>query len=222
VKVPSAPLQRDERASRQAVTSPFRLSRREVTVPCRVLSGNGVAGLLGYLLPVRSWRSLEHSTLPVFPALPMPEEATPGAILSWGSVLLYGMSRCLRLQPLDRQAPLLGFCAPSALEEEGVHGPPVARRAPRLFCRGIRQRVPSRQLRCRSQVFSTSQRPSSSLRRPAVFRQVALIGFCPSGVFRSRRPGSSSPPACPLDVSPIGRPSPLPRRGSLRARLPRT
>jgi len=106
------------------------------------------------------------------------------------------------------QATLLGFSAPTAHEEKGIHVSPVARRAPR-FCRGIRQRVPTHRLRCRSQVFSTSQRPSSSLHRPAVFRQVALLGFCPSGVFHPRSPGSSSQPACPPDVHPSGWPSPI-------------
>jgi hypothetical protein len=51
---PSEPLQRIERASRQADPSPSRPDRHEVTVPYRVLSGNGVAGALGCPLPVRS------------------------------------------------------------------------------------------------------------------------------------------------------------------------
>jgi hypothetical protein len=54
VKVPEQPLQRIQEATRQAVKSPFRLSRRGVTVPYRVLSSNGVAGFLGYPLPVWS------------------------------------------------------------------------------------------------------------------------------------------------------------------------
>jgi hypothetical protein len=58
--------------------------------------------------------------------------------------------------PVSRpEAPLLGFHAPTTHWEERVHvrlSP-----APR-FCRGICPRVPPRRLRCRSQVFSTSQR----------------------------------------------------------------
>jgi hypothetical protein len=42
----------------------------------------------------------EHPTHPVFPALPMPKEATPWAILSWGSALLHGLSQSPRPQPL--------------------------------------------------------------------------------------------------------------------------
>lgn len=42
----------------------------------------------------------EHPTHPVFPALSMPKEATPWAILSWGSALLHGVSQSPRPQPL--------------------------------------------------------------------------------------------------------------------------
>jgi hypothetical protein len=118
------------------------------------------------------------------------------------------------------KAPLLGFCAPSTLKEEGIHvscGCPLE--LPR--CPGFRRQLPRCRLRCRSQVFPTSQRLPSSLRPPAIFRQVAFLGFCPSGVcFLSRRPGGSSPPACPHDVSPAGCASPSPRQGSQQARQP--
>jgi hypothetical protein len=48
----SSPSRGIQEVVRQAVTSPIRLSRLEVTVPYRVLPSNGVAGVLGYLLPV--------------------------------------------------------------------------------------------------------------------------------------------------------------------------
>jgi hypothetical protein len=164
----------------------------------------------------------ERPTLPVFLALSMPKEATPWTILSWGSTLLHGMSRSLRPRPLDLRAPLLGFLAPPALWEKGVHVPPVSRRASRS-CRGLCQRVPPRRLRCRSQVFPTSQRPSSSLRRPAVFRQVALLGFRPSGACSARAaPTARRRRHALLTFLPDGWPSPHPRRGYLGARQPET
>jgi hypothetical protein len=133
----------------------------------------------------------ERSTRPVFLTLPMPKEATPWAILSWGSVLPHGMSRGLRPWPLDQRAPLLGFSAPTALWEKGVHVSPVTRRAPRS-CRGIRQRVPTRQLRCRSQVFPTSQRllpPSAALPFSDRWRSwgSALQGFSSHAAPTARR-----------------------------------
>lgn len=45
----------------------------------------------------------------------------------------------------------------------------------------VRRWVPTHQLRCRSQVFPTSQRPSSSPRRSAIFRRMALLGFSLQG-----------------------------------------
>lgn len=75
-------------------------------------------------------------------------------------------------------------CPYSALGGESPRPAPF--REPVPWCPRIRRRVPPRRLRCRSQVFSTSQRPSSSPRRPAIFRQVALVGFRPSGGCSSR------------------------------------
>jgi hypothetical protein len=75
---------------------------------------------------------------------------------------------------------------------------------------GIRQQVPPCQLRCRSQVFPTSQRPCSSRRHPTIFRQVALMGLHPPGVLSSHEAfDNSSPPNCPLDVSPAGCAAPV-------------
>jgi hypothetical protein len=181
MREPEQPLQRIERRTGQAVTSPIRLSRRGVSVPFRVLPSSGVAGLLGYPFPVRSWHSRKRLTLPVFPPLLMPEEATPRAILSWDSVLLHGISRTLRPRSLDLRPPLLGFLAPSAHEEEGVHVPTSCPAGLPGFP-GYRQQVPPCQLRCRSQVFSTSQRLLSSLRRPAMFQTGGAHGVRPSGV----------------------------------------
>jgi hypothetical protein len=88
--------------------------------------------------------------------------------------------------PVSRpEAPLLGFHSATTHWEKRVHvrlSP-----APR-FCRGVYPRVPPRRLRCRSQVFSTSQRPSSSLHRPTIFRWVASVRFALQGFVPSTKP----------------------------------
>jgi len=79
----------------------------------------------------------------------------------------------------------LGFHAATTHWEKRVHvrlSP-----APR-FCRGICPRVPPRRLRCRSQVFPTSQRPSSSLHRPTIFRWVAFLRFALQGIVPLTKP----------------------------------
>jgi hypothetical protein len=88
--------------------------------------------------------------------------------------------------PVSRpEAPLLGFHAATTHREKRVHvrlSP-----APR-FCRGLCPRVPPRRLRCRSQVFPTSQRPSSSLHRPTIFRWVAFLRFALQGFVPLTKP----------------------------------
>jgi len=122
----------------------------------------------------------------VFLPPPPSKDATPRTILSWCSALLRSLSRRSRPRSLDRGHLSWGFIAPTALEEKRVH---VRPRLPGTDLLGVtqavRRRIPLRQLRCRSQVFPTSQRLSSSLHRPAIFRQVALMGLCPSGVCSS-------------------------------------
>jgi hypothetical protein len=61
--------------------------------PLQSLVRQRCSRLTGYLLPVRSSRSRKRPILPVFLPLSMPKEATPWAILSWGSALLHGLSR---------------------------------------------------------------------------------------------------------------------------------
>jgi hypothetical protein len=202
--------------ARQAVTSPIRLSRREVAVPFRVLLSNGVAGLLGCLLPVWSWRSLNARAFPVFLPLLLPKEATPWTILSWGSVLLHGMSRnpcprCLHLGHLS-----WGFLPLQRIRRRESTSRPVARPSSPGFHPGIRQQVPPCQLRCRPQVFSTSRRllpPSAVLPFSGRWRS---WGSPFRGSCLSRSPGSSSPPACPLDFPPAGRASPVLGGGASR------
>ena len=127
----------------------------------------------------------ERPILPVFLPPSAPTDATPWAILSWGSALLHGISRSLRHRSLNRRHLSWGFDAATTLWEKRVHvrlSP-----APR-FCRGICPRVPPRRLRCRSQVFPTSQRPSSSLHRPTIFRWVAFVRFALQGFVPLTKP----------------------------------
>lgn len=100
---------------------------------------------------------------------------------------LVGFDSSLRPYPMSPprtsrpKAPLLGFLSPlQRIQEEKVHVSPVARSSSPVLP-GICLQVPPCRLRCRSQVFSTSQRRSSSPPRPAIFRQVTLVGFGPTG-----------------------------------------
>lgn len=123
-------------------------------------------------------------------------DRTPGRD-SWG-VPLMGFDPPSRLHPKSppcasrRPAPLVGFRAPTTLAVSLVHGPSSLRAlagasllwAPRSFPRESAG-GPTRRLRCRSQVFPTSQRPSSVRDPPTIFRWVAFWGFHPSGVCSS-------------------------------------
>jgi hypothetical protein len=96
-------------------------------------------------------------------------------------------TRCIPkslLQVSRLEAPLLGFLAPSTLAEERAHGSPVTWSSSPVLP-GLRWLVPPSQLRCHSQVFTTSQWLLSLSTLLPCFRQVALLGFCPSGVCSS-------------------------------------
>jgi hypothetical protein len=136
---------------------------------------------MGCLLPVRPWhplsaRSFRYSLHRPCSRKRLRERSSPGVRPSYTvcpKVPARGLSVYGHLS--------WGSNAPTALWEKGVHGSPVARSSAPVLP-GLCWRVPPRRLRCRSQVFSTSQRPCSSLRRPAIFRQVALLGLRPPGV----------------------------------------
>jgi hypothetical protein len=146
----------------------------------------------------------ELPVLPVFLPPPAPKDATPWAILSWGSALLHGFSRCLRPRPLDREHLSWGFVAPTTLEEERVHVP------------------------CRLPVPGSLVVPGGPPADPTPPATVPLAGFpnlsaafilsppsrhFQTGGVRGVRPfrdlilprslDDSSPPTCPLDVPPI-------------------
>jgi hypothetical protein len=143
----------------------------------------------------------ERPTLPVFLALSMSKEATPWTILSWGSTLLHGMSRSLCPGSVDLRAPLLGFLAPTALWEKGVHVPPVTRQAPGHpgFAPAVPIPPATVPLSGFPNLAAVFFLPSPSCR----FQAGGAPGVLPfRGLFHPRSPGSSSPPACPPDVSP--------------------
>lgn len=110
----------------------------------------------------------------------MAKDATPWTILSWGSILLHGSVQRPCPQPLG-VGTSLGVLRPFSARGEESPRPPFGGT---LVAQGCRQ-IPLRRLRCRSQVLSTSQRRSSSPRPPTIFRQVALLGFCPTGACSS-------------------------------------
>ena len=136
---------------------------------------------IGYLLPVRSCRSLNVQPCRSSSRCPCPrkrlrERSSPGVRPS------YTVCPEASANGLSTKGTSLGV--PSPLQRSRRRestSRPVARPGSPGVTQGIRQRVPPRQLRCRSQVFPTSQRTCSSPRPPAIFRQVALMGLCPSG-----------------------------------------
>jgi hypothetical protein len=94
------------------------------------------------------------------------------------------------------RAPLLGFAAPSAHEEERIHVPtgPIgspARHPPTREGRGIAPPVPKPTATVSLAGFLNPSATCSSLRRPAIFRRVALLGLHPSGA----RASHEDPPA---------------------------
>jgi hypothetical protein len=188
---PSEPLQRIGRASRQAVASPLRLNRREVTVPYRVLSDNEVAGLLGYLLPVQSWRSLNAQLRRYSSRCPgsrkrLLKRSSPGVRPSY---------------TVFPDVPALGLSAMGT--SLGVSRPYSASggRNPRLAgcpveLPGFAGRLPAGPTQPTTVPlagFLNLSAAWSSFRRPAIFRQVALLGFSPTGDrISARSPGRSS------------------------------
>lgn len=112
---------------RQAVSSPIRLNRLGVTFLSRVFAGREVTVIFGFSVPGSVLTLAEPLTLPVFLRLPMSRDATPWTILSWGFVLLHGISH----KPADSLSSTGAspeVCSPSALHSLGVHVRPVQAR----------------------------------------------------------------------------------------------
>lgn len=103
------------------------------------------------------------------------------------------------------KAPLLGFRAPSAhTREENPRLRRLPGRAPRVMNPGICRQVPPCRLRCRSQVFSTSQRLLPLPPAPPFSDGFRSWGLPYRGLILPRSPGYSSPPVSPHDVAPAG------------------
>jgi hypothetical protein len=198
VKVPSSPSRGIQEVARQAVTSPIRLSRLEVTVPFRVLPSSGVAGLLGCLLPVWSWHSLKRLSLSGIPpaALAQRSDSLSNPLLGFSSPTRYFPQFPPSVSP--PWAPLLGFLAPSAHWEEGVHVPPGCPVELPGLSPGNLPAGPILPATVSPAGFLNLSATSSTLRRPAVFRQVALLGFTLQGFV---------PPAQPRRLVAAGMPS---------------
>jgi hypothetical protein len=123
----------------------------------------------------------ERPVLPVFLPPPAPKDATPWAILSWGSALLHGVSRSPCPGSLDRGHLSWGFVAPSTLEEERVHVPLRLPGPGSLVVPGGAPTGPTPPTTVPLAGFSNLSAACSSPRRPAIFRRVAFVGFGPSG-----------------------------------------
>ena len=108
-----------------------------------------------------------------------------------------------------------GFFPLQRMQEERVHVRAFYGSAPR-FCRAVCRRVPSRRLRCRSQVFSTSQRLVPLFTVPPFSGGWRSWGSLFRGLIPTRSSDDSSPPVCPHDVSPAGRAPPILGRGIRR------
>ena len=162
----------------QAATSPRRRNRHGVTVPYRVLSDDEVAGTSGYPHPVRPWRSPARGPA----GLP---RTVPARGSDSASNPLLGFSPPSR--PVSNtpptasrpKAPLLGFLSPTAHQEERVHVPVAG--APRGLP-GNPSTGPTPPTTAPLAGFPNLSAASTSLDRPAIFRQVALMGFALQGI----------------------------------------
>jgi hypothetical protein len=158
IRIPERPLQRDERASRRTVPSPTRPNRLGVTVPYRVLPGSEVAGLLGYLRPVRSRCSQNTRPFRYSFLHPRPRTRLLGRS-SHGVRSSFTVCPAVSAPGLSAEGTSLGVSSPlqRSRRRESTSRFGCPNRAP-WWCQGVRRRVPTRRLRCRSQVFPTSQR----------------------------------------------------------------
>lgn len=155
-----------------------------------MLLGEVVAGASGYLLPLRPWRSLDAGPggFPSF-ARAHGRDSAGDPLMEFSSSSRFSRHPCPC--PLGRERLSWGFGPFSACKRSGPR--------PRSCDLGSTG-VPRRRLRCRSQVFSTSQRllPSSAV--PPFSDGWRSWGLPFRGLFHPRRPDDSSPSASPLDV----------------------
>lgn len=140
-------------AARQAVTSPSRLNRHEVTFPYRVLACNEVAALLvlrtRYSLSARG--AHDSSGIPSF-ARAQRRDSLDNPLVGLSSTTRYFPQSPLAAS--RSPAPLLGFVALQRVKEEGVHVRPAGAGAiPQVTSTRVALAAPSCQLRCRSRLF---------------------------------------------------------------------
>jgi hypothetical protein len=161
---------------------------------------------------------------PVFLPLHVPRDATLWTILSWVSAPLHGVSRTSRQRHLCRRHLSWGFNRPYSAyrrrESTSVRSPCGPRSGLPGVTGVVRQRVPPRRLRCRSQVFPTSQR-LLPLPAPSPFSDEWRSWGSPyRGLLSVRSLDDSSPSTYPRDVPPADCAVPVPRRGHPWALLP--
>lgn len=167
------------------------------------MSGNEVADVLGYPLPARSLRSLNARPSRYSSHCPGLGKRLPR--LSSHEVRLSFTA----FPEVSAREPMVASTSPGVLRPYSAQGEgsprPASFPAGIPVSRAMRRRVPSRRLRCRSQVFATSQR----LAPPS-----AVLPF--SGRWRSW--GSAlqgvNPPAQPRRLVTVGMPSRRSSRGS--------
>jgi hypothetical protein len=143
-------------------------------------------------------------------------DATPSAILSWGSALLHGLSRKSppRISRYRGTSPGVSVPVSAAGRRESTSAPVARLGAPVLP--GCVPAGPTPPTTVPLTGFLDLSATSSSLHRPAIFRRVALWGSPFRGLILPRSPGDSSPPDYPHDVSPAGRAPPILGRGIRR------
>jgi len=142
--------------SRQVVSVTRPLEPSWCCRPLQSLVGWHGSERTGCSHPVRPIRS-RRTARPVFPSPPAPGDATHRVLLSWGSIPSTAFPE-IPVRDLSASYHSHGVLSPTAHGVARVHGLTgcPARRprlSPRYFTDG-----PTRRLRCRSQVFSTSQR----------------------------------------------------------------
>ena len=179
-------------------------NRHEVTCPCRVLADSEVAGVLGFPLPGTALALAARGPS----GIPSSVRVQRRDSLNDPLVGFSSSSRCCPKSPprVSRpKAPLLGFCSLQRIRRRESTSNGVLRRSVSLpgVTRAVYRWVPTHRLRCRSQVFSTSQRllPLSAVQPFSGGWRSWVSPY--KGLFLSRSLGGSSPPTYPLDVAPL-------------------
>jgi len=154
---------------------------------------------LGCPLPVRSRRSrvqpIRCSFLRPYPRILLHGRSSPGVRPSY--------TVCPAISALDLSAggtsPGVFLPLQRSRRRESTSRSRSGPRAP-WWCQGVRRRVPTRRLRCRSQVFSTSQQLVLPSALPPFSDGWRSWGSPFRDLVLPRSPGGSSPSACPRDV----------------------